>query len=354
MICWPATKPSVDRLSTAATSLIRDGGAVHVSVWSQDGTLLWSDIAALEGHEIEPNDEVRTHAVQFDAEERSLLTSQGTQVELRTLLGDDAGSLAMVDFGSKTPTGQPVVVEMFYPADLLGDLAAQERDRFRPLLLLGLGLLIVAQLPLTIALSHRRQGAGQPTRRPRSPVRHDQRQRTPADRGRGPRWARPGPDRHRDGSVGCNRDGPVSAQRRPSRSGRRGAVDGAKPSLSAQQHLPGRRPRRGLGARPRSDGRRAARTRRRRRSRCAGDPARADQRTVDAASRSRSVAQRVGPLRCVTCRHQARPAPVPPSHSTSSTTVSDSTTRSPAASGTPVTSVCNCCTTSPRTQEPRW
>ena len=147
---------ALDRLAAAGTSLIRDGGAVHISVWSQDGELLWSDIGGLDGHEIAVDPEIRTHAIQFDGDERSLLSSQGTQVELQSLIGDSSG-LAMVDFGSRTPSGEPVVVEILYPADLLGDLASQERDRFRPLLLLGLGLLIIAQLPLAIALSHRRK-----------------------------------------------------------------------------------------------------------------------------------------------------------------------------------------------------
>ncbi|MEP7112011.1 MAG: histidine kinase [Ilumatobacteraceae bacterium] len=147
---------AMERLAKAGNSLIDDGGAVHISVWSEEGTLVWSDIAGLAGHANDVDIEVRTHAIQFDAEERALLTSQGTQVELRTLIGDDSG-LVMVDFGSKTPAGKPVVVEIFYPATLLRSLAADERDRFRPLLLVGLGLLVLAQVPLTHALSRRRR-----------------------------------------------------------------------------------------------------------------------------------------------------------------------------------------------------
>jgi two-component system, NarL family, sensor kinase len=149
-------KQAHDRLAQAGTSLIRDGGAVHVTVWAEDGTLLWSDIAQLAGHSSDVNAEEQAHAINFDAEEHALLSSQGTQVELHTLIGDET-NLVSVDFGAKTPAGRPVVVEIFYPADLLGHLATQERDRFRPLLFLGLGLLIVAQLPLTLALSHRRR-----------------------------------------------------------------------------------------------------------------------------------------------------------------------------------------------------
>jgi two-component system, NarL family, sensor kinase len=146
---------AIARLASAGASLIRDGGAVHVTVWSEDGTLLWSDIEELVGHVSDVNSE-QQHAINFDAEEHALLSSQGTQVELHTLIGDET-SLVSVDFGAKTPAGKPVVVEIFYPATLLRDLASQERDRFRPLLLVGLGLLIVAQVPLTLALSRRRR-----------------------------------------------------------------------------------------------------------------------------------------------------------------------------------------------------
>lgn len=147
---------ALDRLSVAADSLIREGGALHVSVWSEAGRLLWSDLHDVVGHESEIGAEDLSHEIDFDAEERALLDSQGTQVEFRAPAADEPSLLA-VDFGAMTPSGHPVVVEVFYPANLLSGLAADERDRFRPLLLVGLGLLILAQFPLTRALSHRRK-----------------------------------------------------------------------------------------------------------------------------------------------------------------------------------------------------
>ncbi len=127
---------ALERLSSATNSLIREGGAVHVSAWSEAGKLLWSDLHDVVGHETEIGAEDLSHEIDFDAEERALLDSQGTQVEFRALAADEPSLLA-VDFGSMTPSGHPVVVEVFYPADLLSGLAADERDRFRPLLLVG-------------------------------------------------------------------------------------------------------------------------------------------------------------------------------------------------------------------------
>ena len=190
---------AIDRLASAGASLIRDGGAVHVTVWAEDGTLLWSDIDELAGHSADVQADEQQHAINFDAEEHALLSSQGTQVELHTLIGDET-SLVSVDFGAKTPAGKPVVVEIFYPANLLRNLASQERDRFRPLLLVGLALLIVAQVPLTLALSRRRRALAN-QRGTRSEVRHYERQRTTPDCRGGARWSHSRPHRYRHGTV---------------------------------------------------------------------------------------------------------------------------------------------------------
>ena len=192
---------AIERLASAGSSLIRDGGAVHVTVWAEDGTLLWSDIAELAGHAIDVDSEERAHAINFDAEEHALLSSQGTQVELHTLIEDET-SLVSVDFGAKTPAGQPVVVEIFYPANLLRNLASRG----------------ARQVPSTPArwarIADRRPGSIDPrpvkpspsacraTRGARSTVGHDQRQRATPDRGRSSRRACSRPHRHRNGSVG--------------------------------------------------------------------------------------------------------------------------------------------------------
>jgi signal transduction histidine kinase len=63
--------------------------------------------------------------------------------------------LLQVYFGTKTRSGTPIVVETYYPASLVDSRAADQRSSFLPLLLGGLGLLTVAQIPLVRALMHR-------------------------------------------------------------------------------------------------------------------------------------------------------------------------------------------------------
>jgi signal transduction histidine kinase len=64
--------------------------------------------------------------------------------------------LLAVDFGTKTQSGRPVVVELFYPAGLLKSLAAEERRSFRPLLYAAIPLLVAVQVPVALALRDRR------------------------------------------------------------------------------------------------------------------------------------------------------------------------------------------------------
>ena len=139
---------ALDKLAVAGASLIRDAGVVHVEVWSSAGKLLWADEPSLMGM-----------VVEFEAEERALMDTQGMMVELSA---HEAGALdneqlLAVDFGTRTPSGDPVVVELFYPTSILRTLAAEERRSFRPLVFVGLALLAAVQIPLALALRTRRR-----------------------------------------------------------------------------------------------------------------------------------------------------------------------------------------------------
>ena len=140
------------KISIAGEALMKEGGAAHVKVWSVEGQVLWADEPQLIG---------RVFA--FEDSEKPLLDGEGMIANLSKLDKDEnqfeiaAGetSLLQVYFGTKTPSGTPVVVETYYPASLVGSRAADQRRSFLPLLLGGLGLLAVAQIPLARALAHR-------------------------------------------------------------------------------------------------------------------------------------------------------------------------------------------------------
>src|SRR4051812_17940646 len=147
-------KAALDSVGKAGLALIEQGGAAHVKVWSAQGKVLWSDETGLIGM-----------TFPFDDEEKKLLDGdrEGVLASLSSLDEDEnqfeiaAGetSLLQVYFGWTTASGTPMIVETYYPTSLVDSRAADQRRSFLPLLLGGLGLLIVAQLPVAIALTHR-------------------------------------------------------------------------------------------------------------------------------------------------------------------------------------------------------
>ncbi|MEP7045186.1 MAG: ATP-binding protein [Ilumatobacteraceae bacterium] len=146
------SKAAIDSVAIAGRALISDGGATHVKIWSVKGQVLWADEPELIG---------RTFA--FEGDELKLLNGEGLLANLSKLQGSEnqfeikAGEKALLQvyFGWRTRTGTPMVVETYYPASLVDARASDQRRSFLPLLLGGLGLLIVAQLPLASALTHR-------------------------------------------------------------------------------------------------------------------------------------------------------------------------------------------------------
>ena len=145
-------KEALDKVAIAGRALISEGGAVHVKIWSVEGRVLWSDESRLIG---------RTFP--FEDNERNLLDGEGVLANLSKLDEDEnqfeieAGekSLLQVYFGWKTQSGTPMVVETYYPTNLVASRASDQRHSFLPLLLAGFGLLVVAPLPLARALFRR-------------------------------------------------------------------------------------------------------------------------------------------------------------------------------------------------------
>ena len=145
-------KAALDSVAIAGKALMTQGGASHVKVWSVEGRVLWADEPDLIG---------RTFA--FGDDEKKLLHGEGLLANISKLDEDEnqfeikngERQLLQVYFGWKTTSGTPMVVETYYPISLVEQRAADQRSSFLPLLLGGLGLLTVAQIPLGRALMHR-------------------------------------------------------------------------------------------------------------------------------------------------------------------------------------------------------
>ena len=143
---------AIQDVERAGQALITQGSAKHVKVWSASGKVLWSDEKPLIG---------QTFA--FDDEEKKLLGTRNVLASVSSLdedenkfeIGEGEKSLLQVYFGWTTTAGTPMIVETYYPTSLVNDRAAAQRQDFLPLLLGGLALLVVAQLPVGLALTHR-------------------------------------------------------------------------------------------------------------------------------------------------------------------------------------------------------
>jgi two-component system, NarL family, sensor kinase len=147
------THEALAKVADAGRALISQGGAAHVKIWSVDGRVLWSDESLLIGQTF-PFEENETRLLQGDGVLATL--SKLDEAENKYEIAAGETSLLQVYFGTKTlPSGQPVVVETYYPTTLVDSRAADQRRSFLPLLLGGLGLLIVGQVPLARALTHR-------------------------------------------------------------------------------------------------------------------------------------------------------------------------------------------------------
>lgn len=140
-------------LDAAAETLNRTVQMTRLKVWSTDSVVLWSDEKELIG-EVYP----------LGVEEEELFESLGATVEVSDLSKDEnalevaQGETRAVEvyFGAEMTDGTGrVLVETYFPYDLVSDRATALRQRFMPLLILGLGLLTLAQVPLALLLARR-------------------------------------------------------------------------------------------------------------------------------------------------------------------------------------------------------
>ena len=105
---------AIEKISTAGRALMTLGGAAHVKIWTVDGRVVWSDEAELIG---------RTFT--FDEAEQRVLKGNGVLASISNLddeenkfeIASGEKELLQVYFGTKTPTGTPVVVETYYPTE---------------------------------------------------------------------------------------------------------------------------------------------------------------------------------------------------------------------------------------------
>jgi two-component system NarL family sensor kinase len=140
-------------LDAAAVTLNRTVQMTRLKIWSTDSVVLWSDEKELVGS-----------VYPLGEEETELFETLGATVEVSDLSKEEnelevaQGESRAVEvyFGAEMTDGtERVLVETYFPYDLVSDQATALRQRFMPLLILGLGLLTIAQVPLALLLARR-------------------------------------------------------------------------------------------------------------------------------------------------------------------------------------------------------
>src|SRR3954463_16486265 len=137
-------------LNDALRSRLREGSIVHMKVWAEDGSILWSDEHTLRGrrYHLAPSVRKLFGTTQFVAEMSRLDKAEN---ELET----DPAPLLEVYAGATDADGEPVVFESYWADERVNSDRQAILDRLAPVALGSLVLFELAVFPLAISLGRR-------------------------------------------------------------------------------------------------------------------------------------------------------------------------------------------------------
>jgi signal transduction histidine kinase len=139
---------ALQRLDDVVLGQVLAGSIVRVKVWSQNGTILYSDEPALIGKRFA-----------LGEDERRLLRTGGSQAELSDLtrpenrLDRSSGKLLEAYTPIRTPNGTPVLFEIYQRFGSVSSSGARLLRALAPPLLAGLLVLLLFQVPLAWSMA---------------------------------------------------------------------------------------------------------------------------------------------------------------------------------------------------------
>jgi signal transduction histidine kinase len=143
---------AVDAVDDVVLARVLSGSVVRVKLWSADGRVLYSDDAAQIGGRYA-----------LDAEQRRLLREGGAEVEVSDLdrpenaLDRQAGELIEAYTPIRTPSGTPVLFELYQRLDSVTASARRLLRALAPPILAAIALILLVQVPLVWSLARRLQ-----------------------------------------------------------------------------------------------------------------------------------------------------------------------------------------------------
>ncbi len=141
---------AIQRLDDLVLGQIVTGSLVRVKLWSQDGTVLYSDEPSLIGERFE-----------LGEDERELFRSGGAAAELSDLSSPEnryerpQGKLLEAHTAIRTPNGTQVLFEIYQRFESVSASAERLLRALAPPLLGGIAVLLLLQLPLAWSMARR-------------------------------------------------------------------------------------------------------------------------------------------------------------------------------------------------------
>jgi signal transduction histidine kinase len=138
------------RLSAAVRSVVIDGSLVRVKIWTEDGTIAYSDEPRLIGA-----------AYTLGRDEKEAIRSGKIEAEISDLTKPENrfergyGRLLEVYLPIHTPAGRPLLFEAYYRYATVAHIGAQLWRAFAPIALGALVMLELVQIPLAWSLARR-------------------------------------------------------------------------------------------------------------------------------------------------------------------------------------------------------
>jgi two-component system NarL family sensor kinase len=141
---------SIERLDAVVRSQLIGGSLVRVKLWSGDGTIVYSDESRLIGQRFG-----------LDEDELAVFANGGTDAGLSDLsepenrYEDSATELLEVYVPVRTPDGTPLLFEAYFRYNGVAEAGRRVWMRFAPVLLGGLLLVTLLQIPSAVTLARR-------------------------------------------------------------------------------------------------------------------------------------------------------------------------------------------------------
>ena len=142
-------RDALDRIDAAVRSSVLRGSLVRVKIWSEDGTILYSDEPRLIGERFELGDDERAI---FTSNEQGAEVSDLSKPENRF---ETDSKLLEVYLRTETPSGTPLLFEAYFRYSGVTEVGRHQWAQFAPITIGALVNLELVQIPLAWSMARR-------------------------------------------------------------------------------------------------------------------------------------------------------------------------------------------------------